>query len=138
MSEVSSIQYHDTGCYCMGEWAANRMQRAKMDLLLATHLESEDVYAIYGRAFHAQQAAEKSIQAVIAASGTEPKWIHNLVELAQNLPQGCRVGVSENDLAYLSKYAIIARYGNETITKQDADRALDIATTIMNSIQNQL
>ena len=138
MSEVSSIPYPDTGCCCMGETAAYYMQHAKTDFLLATHLESEDVYAIYGRAFHAQQAAEKSIKAAIPASGTEPKLIHDLVKLAQNLPLGWSVGVSKNDLEYLSKYVIIARYGNETITKQDADRALDIATTIVDSIQNQL
>ena len=138
MSEVSNIPYPDMGCCCMGESAAYHMQHAKMDLLLATQLESEDVHEIYGRAFHAQQAAEKSIKAAIITSGTEPKWIHDLVKLAQNLPLGWSVGVSEHDLSYLSKYAVIARYGNVTITKQDADRALDIAIIIIDSIQNQL
>jgi len=54
--------------------------------------------------FHAQQAAEKWLKAVIAAVGTEPPYTHNLVALKALLPSGLDLSVTVEDLGALNPY----------------------------------
>ena len=109
-------------------------------MILPTPLRCHQTYhdTPKDRAFHSQQAAEKAIKAAITASGTEPRWIHNLTTLAGDLPPEWLKDVSESDLDTLSEYALTGRYGGTEITKSEADRALDIATAILNAMRSRL
>ena len=111
------------------------MEHAESDLTTAEKLDGDDKSDIYARIFHAQQAAEKAMKAVIAASGREPQWTHDLVELARNLPAGCTTGTSNFDLAVLSAYAFTARYGSTRISKKDGDAALGIAKDVVDAMR---
>lgn len=119
----------------MGDDSESYMRRAEGDLATAEKLDGDAESDICHRTFHAQQAAEKAIKAVIAASNREPQWTHDLVVLANNLPAGCYAGVSNFDLSLLTEYATTSRYGSVRISKSDADAALDIAKTVMDAMR---
>ena len=74
--------------------------------------------------FHAQQAAEKAIKALLIAHQTRFPHVHDLVELAGLLPEAGGVGASERDLEDLSLWAIEPRYPGDVLeaTADDAAR----------------
>ena len=111
------------------------MEHAEGDLTTAEKLDGDDKSDTRARAFHAQQAAEKAMKAVIAASGREPQWTHDLVALARNLPAGCPAGASNFDLSALADYATTSRYGSVRISKEDADAALNTAKDVMDAMR---
>ena len=114
------------------------MAHAENDLSTAEKLDDDDKSDICARAFHAQQAAEKAMKAVIAASGREPQWTHDLVALAGDLPAGCSPGASDLDLAQLTEYATTSRYGSIELLKDEADAALDTARDVMDAMRASL
>ena len=119
----------------MDESAKIYMTHAENDLIVAETM-SEDSEAHTGaRAFHSQQAAEKAIKAALVASGAEPEWTHDLTSLARELPAEWSTGATDSDLDKLSRYVMTARYGGVAVTKDDADRALDIARAVMNTMR---
>lgn len=107
-------------------------------MITAEKLCDDTVSDIRARIFHSQQAAEKAMKAVIAASGRRPEWTHNLTVLEDDLPDGCSTGVSSEDIATLTGYETTSRYGNVVLKKEDADAALDIARTVMGSMRSSL
>lgn len=78
------------------------------------------------------------MKAVIAASGREPQWTHDLVALASDLPEGCSAGASDFDLSRLTEYATTSRYGSITLSKDEADAALDTARDVMDAMRASL
>lgn len=86
--------------------------------------------------FHAQQAAEKWLKAVIAAVGTEPPYTHNLVALKALLPPELDLPVTVEDLGALNPYAATTRYALSDVpdepepTLEDARTAVAIAEAI--------
>ena len=111
------------------------MIHAENDLILAERALSGDAADICGRAFHSQQAAEKAIKAALIVSGVEPERIHDLISLARELPAGWDTGATDADLDKLSEYALIARYGDVGVTKDDADRALSTARIVLDAMR---
>lgn len=75
------------------------------------------------------------MKAALVVSGVEPKRIHDLTPLARDLPAGWGPGATDSDLDKLSRYVMAARYGGAAVTKDDADRALDIASAVMNAMR---
>jgi HEPN domain-containing protein len=79
-------------------------------------------------AFHAQQAVEKSLKAVLASSGVDFPFTHNLAALLQ-LCEDADVDVpaelEEADL--LTPYAVAARYGSKSPATVDRAAALQFA-----------
>ena len=77
----------------MDDESESYMRHAEGDLTTAEKLDGDDESDICAGAFHAQQAAEKSIKAVLAASGREPQWTHDLVGAGERssdrVPCGC-------------------------------------------------
>lgn len=66
--------------------------------------------------FHAQQAAEKALKAVMSVFNLEYRRTHDLEELAAKLTQaGFTPSVSEADLSRLTPYAVEFRYDDEAI-----------------------
>jgi len=93
--------------------------------------------------FHAQQAAEKALKAVLVARGVEPPFIHNLVALQALLPEELDLGVLVPDLAELSASARGTRHvadidGAEDPTWDEAERAVVVAGRILASVRAHL
>jgi HEPN domain-containing protein len=75
--------------------------------------------------FHAQQAVEKSIKAVLSARQIEYPYVHDidgLIELAQS--NGIEVPIELSDADYLTPFAVRLRYGAAPTADLDCDQAL--------------
>lgn len=93
--------------------------------------------------FHAQQAAEKALKAVIVARDAEPPFIHNLVALEALMPPDIDLGTSVTALADLSASARGTRYvtdaaGSEDFTWDEAERAAATAGRVLATIRTYL
>jgi HEPN domain-containing protein len=108
------------------EW----LSHAESDLKLAS-LASKDSQIIRGQVcFHAQQAAEKSIKAVLLFKGVEFPLTHDIEELLE-IAEDHEIPVPENvlDADQLTPYAVETRYPGYLveITEDDVKSALQIA-----------
>lgn len=66
--------------------------------------------------FHAQQAAEKTLKAVMCLRGLEYRRTHDLEELAGQLTDaGIGPALDEADLRLLTPYAVEYRYDDEAL-----------------------
>jgi HEPN domain-containing protein len=65
--------------------------------------------------FHAQQAAEKALKAVLLAHGVTFPRTHDLAFLVDQLPSAISIPPELIDLPTLSKYAVQNRYPGDTI-----------------------
>ena len=74
--------------------------------------------------FHAQQAVEKSLKAVLFSRQIEFRRTHNLTELAQLLRQeGVETPVADDLLERMSPFAVAFRYDDvdiKLLTREDA------------------
>jgi HEPN domain-containing protein len=80
--------------------------------------------------FHAQQAAEKSLKAVLLKCKVDFPLTHNLQALL-NLLQGCvQIPIELRNVVDLNPYAVVTRYPGETepVTKDDYLDAVRLAT----------
>lgn len=82
--------------------------------------------------FHAQQAAEKSLKAILAADDIVYPKTHELgALLALTIPRASQLAQVEAEVAALSRYAVIERY--DDLAEPDADaarQALDTARAV--------
>lgn len=121
------------------------LSKARTDLALATVIleQGPDMDPWVG-CFHAQQAAEKALKAVLVARGTEPPYTHDLGALAAVMPDDLSLDVSGNDLGDLTTYATGPRYvldvGTETEdpTWAEAERAVAVAGRILAAVRTYL
>lgn len=112
----------------MLEEAQKLLRMAKADrevfsyLKPATHLRDAIVL------FHAQQAIEKAIKAVLTAHNIPFGRTHNLLSLAALLAEnGIVTPETPDDVAVLNPYAVLFRYDDEDIalvTRDEADRMI--------------
>ncbi len=101
---------------------------AKSDLALAEAGQIPGV-RLETLCFHAQQAVEKSIKAVLLVEGVEFPGTHNIRVLLDRIPEGIVVPVQSLPAAELSIYAVNNRYpGNyEATTVEQYRDACEIA-----------
>jgi len=91
--------------------------------------------------FHAQQAIEKALKAVLIIREQHTKRTHDLSECAYQIEElGFHLPVSVESLAMLTPYAVIGRYGgieDEIVTTDEAismmDQILEWTAEIINS-----
>ncbi|HSW43579.1 MAG TPA: HEPN domain-containing protein [Patescibacteria group bacterium] len=93
--------------------------------------------------FHAQQAAEKALKAVLVAQGVEPPFIHNLVAFQALMPPDLDLGTPVAELADLSAAARGTRYvtdadGSEDPTWNEAERAVATAGRVLAAVRAYL
>jgi HEPN domain-containing protein len=93
--------------------------------------------------FHAQQAAEKALKAVLVAQGAEPPFIHNLVALQALMPPDLDLGTPVAELADLSASARGTRYvsdadGSEDPTWAEAERSVATAGRVLATVRTYL
>ena len=131
-----------------GEWsrmaaAAEWLERAQGDLTVAAAiLPTKQYWAV---AFHAQQAIEKALQALIYHLGGEPARTHDLTELMLEVARlDAQVGRRlllrhQGAAAEITKHAVQARYPNEkTIDEAGARTAVDVARAVVGDVAELL
>jgi HEPN domain-containing protein len=121
------------------------LSKARTDLTLATVvLDQGPDMDPWAACFHAQQAAEKALKAVLVSRGVEPPHIHDLGALAAVMPGDLPLDVSGDDLGDLTTYATGPRYvfdaGLETEdpTWDEAARAVVVAAGILAAVRAYL
>jgi len=87
--------------------------------------------------FHAQQAAEKALKAVLIAKGVAPPKTHNIRTLLDLLPQDIIPPTEVEDAASLTDYAVISRYPGdfESVDEEEYKQAVRLAETIVLWVQ---
>ncbi|MEW6753473.1 MAG: HEPN domain-containing protein [Candidatus Latescibacterota bacterium] len=116
-----------------GPW----MRKAANDLYTARCVLADPAGPTDTPCFHAQQAVEKALKAVLTASGERFGRTHNLMPLleqaARRLPD---LGQHRAACAQLTAYAVAARYPEhiDDPSRQDAEEALEWATAICTEV----
>ena len=119
--------------------ALELLQLGADDLLAATVLaRSREIRdTIIG--FHCQQAAEKSLKAVLADGGIDYPKTHNLLVLTNLLKAaGHESPIATEDLAKLNPYAVARRYDAAELHGLDRASALDLAGRVQTWADEQI
>lgn len=114
------------------EEAARLLRLARRDALAFKGLLTLPEVDFSVACFHAQQAAEKAIKAVLFDREVEFRRTHDLEELGASLVRhGGELPVSVERLRRLSPYAVEFRYNDEVINTLTASEAEDILGKIL-------
>lgn len=117
------------------EW----LNRAQSDLLLAK-AKKEGIY-LEDLCFHAQQAVEKAVKALMIKHGIEFPYIHDIAGLftlleraGHNLPKKVREGEK------LTRFAVFTRYPGiaQPISRKEYNEAIRIARDVVRWVRDQL
>lgn len=117
------------------EWFAH----AESDLNLARLGKGRDDILPEQVCFHAQQAAEKALKAVLSYRKIEFPFIHDIEALLEIMTQnGLMVPSDVADAGVLTPYAVEARYPGyqEEITPSQVAEAIRLAETVVNWVLN--
>lgn len=108
------------------EW----LKFAEDDLAAARRLIGDPTLPPRLACFHAQQAAEKALKAVLVAAGTPIPRTHDLLALTLLIPHQLRIDLESADLSLLDPWAVDARYPADIpeVGVGDAYLMLDVAT----------
>ena len=90
--------------------------------------------------FHAQQSIEKALKAAIIAEGMQFSHTHDLDILAQMLPNSWTVKNMSSNFSSIVICATKSRYPDNpaAITLADAQKAINVAQDVYNSIDTEL
>ncbi len=106
---------------------------AEVDMASAKALAPDGALA-RAAGFHAQQAAEKYLKAVLAKENMSVPRIHDLLRLATSLSKTLpELQDAEEDIVWLSTFTVDVRYPLSVglaVTRADAERAIAIAERI--------
>ena len=82
--------------------------------------------------FHAQQAVEKLLKALLVFCGVPFARTHDVIQLVQMLPRDLAPAIPLADLAPLNRYAVEARYpiGEEPLTGDEARAAIALSRRV--------
>ena len=125
-------------------FALRWMEKANSDLAVARLvLQRGPEMEPWLAAYHAQQAVEKSLKALLIARSIEPSRKHDLVELSEALPAGLTPGATGEELARLGKYSSDVRYAGpfEQIkepTWEEAEAATAVARRVFDAVTPQI
>lgn len=115
------------------EW----LRKADNDLKASELLHQEGLYD--EAAFHAQQAAEKALKALLTAYKIKPPKTHSIERLLSMLEE--KVDVSwayEENIPALSYYAVEIRYPAPPIPMEEAAEALKLAKKVVKWVKEKL
>jgi len=114
-------------------YAAEWLKRARSNLALAKARTSEEIY-LEDLCFELQQAAEKSLKAVLIAKHITFRFVHDLAELMTLLDQnGVEIPSQIRQAASLTDYSVEARYPGpfEAVTPDEYKEALGLAENVV-------
>ena len=112
--------------------AALWLAYAQSDLAVARGVERPGVLT-ETLCFHAQQAAEKAIKAVLVAAGIEPSRTHDLAVLLASVPAGTIVSIDRVSVSALTVYSVASRYpgDDEPVGAEEHAEALAAAIEVV-------
>ena len=112
--------------------AADWLRHARSDLALARVSRTADLL-LETLCYHAQQAAEKSIKAVLLSQAIPFPRTHNLKVLLELLPPTCAVPHAVAKSVALTDYAVMSRYPGkyEPVTEDEYRSALAAAEAVL-------
>jgi HEPN domain-containing protein len=114
------------------EEAARLLRPARRDQAVFGVLVSTPAVAPALAYFHALQAVEKALKAVMCLRGMEYRRTHDLEELAGQLADaGCRPSVEEAELRLLTPYAVEYRYDDEAPELMTRAQAMAIVSSAL-------
>lgn len=108
------------------------MQYAKADLAVAKRFPPE--YGMFEPlCYHAQQAGEKALKAVLVKLGIDIPYTHNLQKLLDLLPAEIRRTPDVDMSGRLSALAVTTRYPGEeeSLTEEDYNEAVRLADAVV-------
>lgn len=113
---------------------ANRLLTlAKRDQAAFLALLGVEAAGLSVACFHAQQAAEKSIKAILVLHGIEFRRTHDLLALASLLAdKSVTLPVSDDWLTRLTPYAVEFRYDDDPIHLISGRDAEEVVTKLIN------
>lgn len=113
---------------------------AKADLRAAEILSFDDEVPNRLACFHAQQAAEKCLKAMLIASQVPFRKTHDLMILVGLLGEPVRSQIELLDVLILQVWAVDGRYPGDLpeATEMEASQALEVAGRIVEIIQTEL
>jgi len=108
------------------------LRYSNSDLALARVRGSLEIL-LEGLCFHAQQAAEKALKAVLVAKGLPFPKTHNIRTLLDILPQDVIPPPEIEDAAGLTDYAVMSRYPGdvESVDKEEYLEAVRLAEGVV-------
>ena len=111
---------------------ADWLQHAHSDLALARTTPLPPIL-FEDLCFHAQQAAEKAIKAILVAYDIPVPRTHNLRTLFDLLPAEVSVPVDIEEAAGLSDYAVARRYpgASEPVEAEECREAISMAEAVV-------
>jgi HEPN domain-containing protein len=111
---------------------ADWLRYAHSDLELARIIRPDEVM-FEGLCFHAQQAAEKALKAVLITKDVSPPKTHNIRTLLDLLPQEIIAPREIENAASLSDYAVTSRYPGdfEPVNEEEYKEAVRLAETVV-------
>ena len=112
--------------------AEDWLRYAKSDLELA-RIEKPEGVLLENLCFHAQQAAEKTLKAVLIFLEIDFPRTHNIRTLLDLLPEGVDVPQEVEESAILTDYAVESRYprNSEPVDDEEYRQVLDLAETVV-------
>ena len=123
----------------IAEVVARWMRYARADLAIArAPLPEEGLYEQL--CFHAQQAAEKGLKAVLIRAGIDPPRTHDLQALIDLLPANMPTEAAVVEAVDLTDYAISSRYpgAEEPVGHDEYCEALKAAEAVVAWAQERL
>lgn len=111
---------------------ADWLRYARSDFELARVTRPDEVL-LEGLCFHAQQAVEKVLKAVLIAKGIPPPKTHNIRTLLDLLPRDISPPQQVEDAASLTDYAVVSRYPGdfESVDEREYKQAIRLAETVI-------
>jgi len=108
------------------------MRHAHGDLAIAKIPVSEEIL-FESLCYHAQQAAEKCIKAVLLHYGIDFPRVHSIERLIDLLPQDIQRTDELKAAASLTRYAAMLRYPGEfeEVTRKDHEEAVRLAEAVV-------
>ncbi len=125
---------HDVPAGSAGDW----LQHAQADLRLAEISDTTILRELL--CFHAQQACEKSLKALLLHNGTEYPRTHNLKTLLDLLRDNCEIPDAIDACATLTDYAVLTRYPGiyEPVEVDEYAHAVRIARTVAEWVRGMM
>jgi HEPN domain-containing protein len=116
------------------------LRKAEENLRVAEVTLKEDLYAY--SCFHAQQAAELALKAlIILRKGYQP-FTHLLTELAAEVSDDASLRLpSAEELRWLQEQYVQSRYPNARLseyTREEAVKAVEVARRVINEVKREI
>ncbi|MFN8633408.1 MAG: HEPN domain-containing protein [Chloroflexota bacterium] len=122
------------------EEAKRWLRFARADLLLVEDLVNSPHHPPHIACYHAQQAVEKALKAILVYLQMRFPFSHDLDEIRNLVPSTWTVPVVHQDLSWLRQWAVEGRYpGNwPEATDRDAQTAASQARAVWETVLDDL